>query len=363
MRETAGKRFKDKTLISDLEIAGLFLTVLTVLFLLFPKERLMQYAKPENYNLLAKENIFLSIKYLEELLRNYPEYAELKMLLIKKYIQTGKLKKADILLKDYIRQKGYSQPVVILKFDLLKFKAFSYPENSKERDIKLKELRDFLRKNLRYIRNKAYLEYLFKEAISLNDPISAREIAYRLSISKAKDKAYYLEKLLEFSVATQDYKKAVLALKNLINIRPDRSAVYLEKLADIELYIGRYLDALKHYEILIRTEKNYRRKLYYIEKAARISIYMKRYSKAAFLYLQGMRISISQKEKSTYFLKALKTLQSGNRMKEAVKLIRRYGYKFIRDKKTAELMIKISLQAGDTELARELSLKVLEEIR
>ncbi|HCB68877.1 MAG TPA: hypothetical protein DEP48_00820 [Persephonella sp.] len=363
MRETVDKRFRNKRLISDLELAGLFVTVLTVLFLLFPKEKLMQYAKPENYNLLSKENIFLSIKYLEEIIKNYPEYADLKMLLIKKYIQVGDLKKADILLSDYIKQKGYSQTVVILKFDIMKFEAFSYPENSTERKRKLEELRKFLRENIKFIKNRSYLEYLFREAVALNDPVSAREIAYMLSVSKVKDQSFYLEKLLQLSIATEDYRKAVLALKKLISIKPEKSAYYMEKLAEIEFHIGRYLDALKHYEILIRVEKNYRKKLDYVEKAARISIFMKRYRKASYLYLKGMKIAKTYREKNIYFRKALKTLQSGNMVKEATKLIRRYGFRFIKDKKTAKLMIKIALQADDAELARKLSLSVLEEMR
>ncbi len=358
MRENVNKK-----LVTNLELFGLFLTVLIVLVLLYPRDRLMNYAKPENYNILAKENIFLSIKYLEELIKNYPNYPDLKLLLAKKYIQIGEIKKANILLKDYINLKGNDPAVILLKFELLKYDAFSYKEGSQERKESLMILRQYLRENIQYINDPIYLKYLFNEAVALDDPISAREIAYKLSISKDKDRVYYLEKLVDLSIGTGDYEKALKALKKLYIIQPERSKYWLKKLAEIELHLGRYLDAVKRYELLFRIEKDYKKRSEYIKKTADILLWHKKYRKAAYVYIKGMEISPDFESKKRYFIKALKTLESGNHLSDAVKLIRRYGFDFVKDKETAKLMIKIALASNEPELARKLSIEVLEEIK
>ncbi|WP_457642047.1 tetratricopeptide repeat protein [Persephonella sp.] len=364
MKEDVNSKLANRILITNIELVGLFVTVLVILFLLFPRDKLLKYTKPENYNLLSKENIFLSIKYLEEITKKHPEYYDLKLLLIHKYIQTGNINRATVLLREYINQRGYDPSVLILEYQLLKYDAFSFPEGSTERKTKLEKLRKFIEKNFEHFKDSMYLEYFYKESIFLNAPHLALKIAERLSNIDREREKYWLEKVIKLSLALKDYEKTLSTYRKLSLIEPHRYLYWIKKIVEVELSIGRYAEALKHYQILIRSEKDIDKKIRYIEKAGQISIWIKNYKRAAQFYIDAMKISRTEKEKIRYFIKALRTLQSGNRLKEATGLIRRYGFEFIKkDKKAGKLMLKIALAANDHELAREISLALLREIK
>jgi len=65
---------KKISLITPLEILGFVGAVVLVLYLLFPEDKLLKDSQLKFYKQLEKENIFLSIKFLEEMNREFPEY-------------------------------------------------------------------------------------------------------------------------------------------------------------------------------------------------------------------------------------------------------------------------------------------------
>ena len=349
---------KKISLVTPFEIFGFIVAVILILYLLFPEDKLLKYSQLKFYRQLEKENLFLSIKFLEEMNREFPQYKDISILLIHNYIKTGKLEKAREKLDEYNRFYGEEEPLLLLKYELLHKEAFSYPEGSKRRKNLIKKMRVFIKENMKKFSNPEFLKYFYSQALSLNSPETALDIAVLLW-KKEKDEKWLhtAEKL------SRDLGKLPLSIElysKLVAVNPF-DLKYRKEFINLLLSAGRYRHALKQIESALKENLPVSDKIYLLSQGAKISIWKGWYEKASHFYIYGMKTVNDPQKKKMFFKKALNTLRSGGKVKEAVYLIKKYGFDFIRDKDISKLMIKTALEANDLKLAREISLRILGE--
>ena len=346
------------SLVTPFEIFGFVVTVVLILYLLFPEDKLLKYSQLKFYRQLERENLFLSIKFLEEMNREFPRYKDIKILLIYNYIKTGKLEKAREKLDEYYRLFGEEEPLLLLKYELLNKEAFSYPEGSKKRKELIKKMKAFIKENVKKFSNPEFLKYFYSQALSLNSP----EIALDISIllwKKEKDEKW----LYKAAKLSRDLGRLPLSIELYSRLVADNpfDLQYRKELINLLLSGGRYRQAITHIEKAIKENLPKSHKIYLLSEGAKISVWRGWYEKASQFYIYGMKMVSDPQKKKIFFKKALNTLRSGGKVKKAVYLIKKYGFDFVKDKDISKLMIKIALEANNPELAREISLKILGE--
>ncbi|MBK3332331.1 tetratricopeptide repeat protein [Persephonella atlantica] len=335
------------------EILGFGIAVVLVLFLLYPEDKLKKYSEISYYKKLEEENLFLSIKYLEEIIKKYPDMKNARILLIYKYIQTGQMENARKALEDYEKIYGKDSSLLLLKYEILKKEAFSYPESSEKRKVLLKKMGRILLEEINRFEDPEFLNYFYKQAVLIGrDDVALKAL---LKLVKITDKKEWYKKAIKFAISTKNRDVALKLLKQ--GFFKFHDIFYAEKIIQLYLWKKEYRKAVSFIKEAVRQNIPPENKILLLEKGAEISIWTGRYREAAKFYIEAMRIS--KNRKSEFFVKALKTLRSGNRLKEAVKLIKKYGYRFIENRRVSKLMLKIALETGDLELARKISLKLL----
>jgi hypothetical protein len=125
----------------------------------------------------------------------------------------------------------------------------------------------------------------------------------------------------------------------------------------------------EQYFILLKAY-SYKQASFYMQHAAQTSIYWrkrlaefylgkKQYNKAADTYMILFERATTQHAKRDLWLKAINTLRSGNKTREAVNLGYKYENYFFNDMRARIELLKLYLAANDLKRARMLSQKIL----
>ncbi len=228
------------SILSIKEIIAIIIVFSFLLYLLFPKNDIDEIIESKG------KNANLSINYIESMILYYPDNIKLKMLLLKKYDSSGKIKKAlkliDELLKKtkdkkildelYLTQYNLLKELYFKKegnitIDLIKDKLYHYfkfKEKNRDYMFFLGEATQMDFKKLKYIS----LKGLMKQNPKMADFDLTKQAYYLSSSLGYKDEAnQYLFRLIEFKDANSTLKDSVLS--SLLNNKKYQKAIELSK--------------------------------------------------------------------------------------------------------------------------------------
>ncbi|RMA97663.1 tetratricopeptide repeat protein [Hydrogenothermus marinus] len=305
---------ENKKVISKYELLAIIILFITILIILFPKGKLETMIDMET------SNYEVSIKYLESLSKAYPKHAFFKIALLRFYLKTGKLKKAENLIENCQKNKQCIGNIGFIKNSYFVYKNLYFKSKNKKYLIEAKK----------------YLSLILK--------LNPTETNYEFVLNESKSMNF-----VDLSYKT---------LKKLVKINPKKE--YLKDLLNISLYYKDYKAALNILDILYKKEKNIK----YLEKKAQIYEYLKHSEKAKDIYLTLFKITKNENVKTKYFLKAVYILLWNKKYKEAINIAKRYENYFLKTRNRLALkkILDIYLQTGNLKLARILSLKILKVI-
>ncbi|QOP44912.1 hypothetical protein [Sulfurimonas paralvinellae] len=328
-----------------------FITFALILFVLYPKELIMDQILKE------KSNYDLSVLYLKNMLRNDPKNEKLILTLAQKSIKSQNRDLALSLL-ELLKKSNHievQKQAYLLSYELLKQNYF-FLENKHETH-KMQKLRKKLEKTFLFILDKHFYEQkdlpmLYKEAMFLRSQPAQYQLVREMLQKKPKD-----IKLLS------DALYLATKLK-----RYDEALNYVQLLTQVDKkHIKRWNN--EHYFLLTQLS-SYKKMEAYLLHAAQSSTFWqkklidyylsyKQYKKAADYYMTLFYRTSSYKKRKKLWTKAIKTLVSGNLLKDAVKLGSKYEDYFIKDKSSRLLLLKLYLSANEVQKAKRLSRKIL----
>ena len=351
-------------LISGLELTGIFFAVMLIIYVLFPNERLMYYLKRQIDELSEDEDVYLSIKYLEKILKKHPRQKALRVALIRKFLLIGNYKKAEEHLKEYIKYYGEDETALLIEYTIMSKEVYSYPEESTERKLGVEKLRKFIQKNVDKISDLEALTNFYQEAVKLGLPKTALKISLKIAkiTPYATSRAEWYERAYKLAVELGNLRLAEEIYIELVktgHIPSDKFKEYTLKLARLEEAKGHYEKAIKHYSQVIKEEDDKRAKIKLLEKLAQISIWNHDYDNATNYYISAMSLSDSYNNKKKYFKLALQSAIWGNKLDKAIEIIEVHGTLFENDEEILKEAIKVYLAAGKVNKAYEVAQKGL----
>ncbi len=148
-------------------------------------------------------------------------------------------------------------------------------------------------------------------------------------------------------VREQLEKELVIAINQLKN--QPFSANHLELMAKDALAINNPALAVSLYELMLNRfpVKN----VQWLMVAAKASMGIGKYQRSAEFYLTAMSLSRSNKDKNLLYLSAIKSLQAGNQLEEALLLAEDYYEPTFGNRKTLLYLSRLALAANQPDLA------------
>ena len=333
------------------EIVIGFLTFALILFVLYPKDLILEQILQE------KSNYDLSVLYLKNMLRNDPHNEKLILTLAQKSIKSQNRDLALRLL-ELLKKSPHTEvqkQAYILSYELLKQNYFFLQEKQdKEGMQKLrKELEDvFLMILNKHFYNTKDISMLYQEAMFLQ----SKEAQYFLLKQQLQSKPNDTKMLRDAYYLALSMKKS------------DDAFSYLEKLEKLDTkQLKKWEDA--HYFLLTQTYSYKKLEEYLLQRAQHsrywqerlIQFYLahKKYKKASAYYMQLFYKTKKYAKREELWLKAIKTLQAGDLLDDAVQLGSKYEDYFIHSKKARMSLLKLYISANKLKQANALSQKIL----
>ncbi len=337
------------------EIVIGFLTFALILFVLYPKNLILEQILQE------KSNYDLSVLYLKNMLRNDPHNEKLILTLAQKSIKSQNRDLALHLL-ELLKKSPHTevqQQAYLLSYELLKQNYFFLQNKHDTKGMQKlrKELQDvFLVILNKHFYKKNDIDMLYKEAMFLQ----SKEAQYLLLKQKLQTDPHDVKML-------SDAYYLALAMKKY-----DAAFGYLDTLTRLDAkHAKKWKDA--HYFLLTQIYNYKELEKYLLQKAEHSSYWQKRiiqfylahkkYKKAAAYYMHLFEQAKSYHAKRDLWLKAVKTLQSGDLLDDAVQLGSQYEDYFIQSKKARMTLLKLYISANKLKKANALSQKILQQKR
>lgn len=329
------------------EIIFLLVVFIIILFALYPKGVLQNQISAD------KSNYDLSMVYLKDLLEHNPNDQSLQLILLEKSVRSGDideaLKLSHTLLfsqNEYIRNKA-----IVLVYDAKKVQYFSFEDTQKQK-ILYPELQKLFE---RIYREKLYddnIEKWYNEAIFVHNQKAAYDFLQQLledeptNIKLLKD-GYYL------SLDLYKQEDSMRFINDLEKYDTKNSRKWA--MAKYSIFM-RYKD-YKSAELLLRQYAD--QSLDMQLKLANFYLMIQKYEDASDIYLQLFYGAQNEQMKKEYLMKAIKTLQSGNLLKQAALLVHHYESQYIYDREMRKFFLRIYLAAGELDYAAQFSKKIL----
>ena len=305
------------------EILAIFIVFATILYLLYPSDKIVELAKKE------KNNIDLAIIYLEKIVKSHPKDSSLWFRLYELYLNNNQFKKAENILEKMEDKKAYQyKKLLYLRYKLYRYRYY----NSEERDkTKILNKLKLVSKDLisYFSDNTEILKQFYKDYLGLNMPKLALNISKKIAnIYKKRDdlKNYqiWLEKSYKQSLAVSDIDSAITVLEDLIKINPNDSRNF-ERLSELYLAKKDLENAINIYLALAEIEKN-------------------------------------KKAKKRYILKAIKLYRYQNRVKKAAQIAKKYEKYIIENKEDIKFLIELYMAANRNDFAKSLVLDYINRL-
>ncbi|WP_345991075.1 hypothetical protein [Sulfurimonas sp. HSL-1716] len=334
------------------EIILIFIAFSVVLFVLYPKNLLKEQILQDT------SNNDLNMIYLQNMLRQDPSNESLIMLVANNNYKSGKLKASYGLLKPLCSSKN---PEIKKNANLLSYKLakedYYIVKNAEEKSRIKEDMRDLFKNivdNVYY--TKETLDKFYKESFFLEMPkytyrLLKEKISYTPDDIKLIRDAYYLADRLDYG------PEVLYNLNSLQNKDIKNRDSWI--LAEYNYYMKK--NNLKDAEEFLKVQAQ--RSSLWGEKLAEFYLATENYKEASQTYMQLYKNSHASSAKKSYFLQALKSLQAGNFMKDAVSLGHRYENRYLGDAEVRVFLLKLYLAANDLQKANDLSKKILTQKR
>lgn len=328
-----------------------FITFALILFVLYPKDLILQQILKE------KSNYDLSVLYLKNMLRNNPKNEKLILTLAQKSIKSQNrdlaLRLLELLKKS--SHKEVQKKAYLLSYKLLKQNYF-FLQNKKDK-AGMQKLRKelatvFLTILNRHFYNDEDLKMLYKEAMFLKSE-EAQYLLLTKMIQKNPDNIKQLKDALYLASKLKKYNEAFHYLDKLAKLDKKHMLKYNNTYFYLLTQVYDYKELENH---LLTVAKNSK---YWQDKVIEFYLAHKKYKKAAAYYMHLFYQTKDYHKRRDLWLKALITLQSGNLLKDAVQLGSKYEEYFIKSKEARVTLLKLYLSANDVQKAKELSEKIL----
>ena len=358
-------------LISGLELSGIFLAVLLIVYVLFPNEKLYYYIQRQIKEFKSEEeDIYLSIKYLEKLLKKHPKQKDIRIALIRKLIEIGEFERAKEHLEKYKEIFGKDEISVSLELAILENKLYIEEKRNKVRAELIKEqIKSLIKDNINFVNDPYILEEFYAKAKEYGLNKTALKIALKLTTIYKPPKvhsniAHFKNRKLEWlkiafydAIAVKNYNVAESMYLKLTTYDKENYLKYTKDIANFELGLGKLDEAAKHFADAVKAEKDKKQKIELLEKLAKIDTWRHRYDDAVKHYIVAMNLSDGYETKKRFFLDALQTALWGNNIKKAVSIIETYGTFFLNDNEVLRKIVDIYIQNGDVKKAYEFAKK------
>ena len=358
-------------LISGIELSGIFLAVLLIVYVLFPNDKLYYYIQRQIKEFKSEEeDIYLSIKYLEKLLRKHPRQKDIRIALIRKLIEVGEFDKAKEHLEKYKEIFGNDEISVSLELAILENELYIEEGRAKARAEILKEkIKNLVRDNVDSVNDPYLLEEFYTKAKEYGLNKTALKIALKLTTlykppSTHSNIAHFRNKELEWlkiafydAISVKNYDVAEKTYLKLTTYDKDNYLKYTKDIANFELGLGKLDEAAKHFAEAVKAERDKKQKIELLEKLAQIDIWRHKYDEAIKHYIVAMNLSDGYETKKKFFLNALQTALWENNLNKAVSVIETYGTFFLNDEEVLKKIVDVYVQKGDIDKAYQLAKK------
>ncbi len=329
-------------IISKGELLTLALLFLAVLVLLFPRQGLKEQILEE------KSNYDLTSIYLHNLIRLEPENADLVLEMAKILYQQKKFHLAKNLLLALREDKTpkIQQEVSLLSLQINNVRL------EKEKNIHKKAL--LLQENATLLSHIADVEY--------HDINKSKTLYYTALALKEKQTALKFN----LNILSQCPRNEQLKwLKNLHYLAHDLNQTTIDKEALLELVKQDTHESILWLDALLSMDKkvilNAKELGLKGDNLAYFYLLTKQADKAIPLYLSLYKEAKNHVEKRAYLLKIIKQLRASNKAKEAATIVQAYEDDYLQESDTIKILLKLYLEAGRADLAKRLSLKLMQK--
>jgi len=330
------------------EIIGLFITFLTILFLLHHENDL------EKLVLKESSNYDLTAIYLENMLKHDPKNEKLMLALATTAQKSGNI---DLSMKLLTVLKNTKDKSILDKMDKIRYYLLKnrMEHLSKSEKIIAKEDMNKILTNIfnKPLKSMSFIKEWYDEAMWLNDFRSA----YRLTTLALKNEedSYWLKQHYLLALKLHYDEEAEKTFKKLLKFDLSHKEDWLKEIyysaSDNEEYKEAEVILLKLKSISPTWEGEH----------AQLALRMREYAKASKIYLSLFKKSEDYEVKKAFFIKAINALQYGNLYDEAVSLAKQYDKTYIHDPMMREFFLKLYLSANDLEAASDFSQELLKE--
>ncbi|MCX8084619.1 MAG: hypothetical protein N3C60_06865 [Calditerrivibrio sp.] len=307
---------KPKSFITYYEIVAITFIFAFVLYLLFPGDKIRTLALRET------KNVELATIYLKQILKIYPNDIENWDRLLSMYLKQNDKESAYNLITEMERSPNQHihQNAILLKYNFLK--QLLYSTNKPEYKESLFNLHTSLIEN--YATDKEKLKIFYKDYLQIGYPTISLNLAgilYKgyLREDRLPEAKFWLNEFYKQALATSNKEAILEYLITMEKIEPENIAIK-NKLAETYLMIGEHKKAADIFVYL--SEKNVSSKKEFILKSVNILI------------------SVGEKEYAATILKKNETL-------------------FLTNNEDTKKILKLYLNIGRLDYARELSQKII----
>lgn len=334
------------------EIFLIFITFAVILFVLFPKDLLKEQILKET------SNYDLSMLYLKNMLNHDPSNESLMLMLASQSLRSGNrdlsLRLLELLLRSEnleVRQEAYA-----LSYKLAKENYHFVQTKKQKAEIKkdLKKLFIGIIINHFYKNNLTDLSRWYNEAVFLNLDTYALNLLKQKIILDPNNLT-----LLHDGYFLADKLKREKDVLKFIHLLQQKDALDRDKWLMNEYY---YYTAKKEFskaESLLRS--NAKISLTWQEMLAQFYLSRKKYIEASRTYMQLYHRINNKEDKKLYFIEAVKTLQAGGYLRNAVALGHQYENRYYKNPKIRIFLLRLYISANDLEKAAALSKRILKD--
>ncbi len=345
MLHQIAKTKKRKLVITNLEIFLLFFSFLGILFLLYPKESLQKQVLAE------KSNFDLTAIYLQNLMKLNPEDRELILVMAKTLYQQKKYDLAINLLKilDENPDKKIAEDAILLHIQINNTRLEE--EKNELVSKKIKDENSQLLKSISYSKNrdKNTSKTLYHAALTSGDKKSALRFNKNiLDFVKEQERIKWFKNYHYLASELNEIQEDIYALKVLVKEDINESKLWLNTLIPL-IAVDTNLEDLA-------TELN-------LDKATLANLYISknRNIKAIVIYKQLYKDEKNLKKKKEIFIKTIDIYRANNNSKSAAKFAKVYEDSYLKDPKMVSRLLKLYLEAGEADFAKNLSLKIIKQ--
>ncbi|WP_297443341.1 hypothetical protein [Sulfurimonas sp.] len=342
---------KKKYVATYKEIIIGFFAFSIILVVLYPKDSLYKEVLNE------ESNYDITMLYLKNMLKNDPSNETLMLAVAKQSIKADKrdlsFRLLSLLKNSHdinIKKEAYLTSYKIAKQDYFYFKEKRNKTKEKELYAQMQTLFHTIVTKHYYPRQNS--EPYYKDALLLN----ATESAYILTKEQLEQKPNSIEVLKNafyLSYKLKHYEEAIEYLEKLESLDTKQTKKYLDEHYFVLLQTSSYNEAESYMQNKAQSS------LYWREKLAEFYLAKKEYKKAANIYMTLFEKAQTKHEQRELWLKAIATLLSGNKQKDAARLGYKYQNYFFFDKRARVALLKLYISANDLQKAKQLSRKIL----